>query len=134
MSLYRWMKKKWSTIHSTGNVIKQERKRWSERRNERKKYIQHNTKTDNDDDYDDDDNNNSQFEGYAHECLILLKPSCFWFPSLVVRCYCNCLHRYIEKQRLRINRIQNNLNNVRTNRSCRLVRIFIRWILREIQF
>lgn len=45
-------------------------------------------------------NDNNQFKGYAHECLILLKPSCFLFPSLVVRCYCNCLHRSIAQLRL----------------------------------
>lgn len=31
---------------------------------------------------------------YAHDCLISLKPSCFWFPSLVARCYFSCLHRF----------------------------------------
>lgn len=30
---------------------------------------------------------------YAHGCLILLKPSCFLFPALVVRCYLNVVHR-----------------------------------------
>lgn len=32
------------------------------------------------------------WRGYAHGCLILLEPSCFLFPSLVVRCYLNCMH------------------------------------------